>query len=81
MTGVENQILACLRRTEGAGAADIARQIRVSTEFVQSVVGRLAGEGRIVGSGSTGYTLSQNEKKRMERYKCLEERRRPLVRW
>ena len=81
MTGVEDQILACLRRTEGAGAADIARQLRVSAHFVRAVMDRLATEGRIVSSGSAGYALSEDEKRRSERYKRLEQRRRPLVRW
>jgi len=81
MTGVENQILAFLRRMQGAGAADVARRICVSTEFVQSVMEELEREGRIVKSGSAGYVLSQNEERRAERYKCLEQRRRPFVRW
>ena len=81
MSGVENQILACLRRTERAGAADIARQIGVSTEFVESVMDHLAREGRIVRSGSAGYALSQSEKRSLKRYNRLGERRRPLLRW
>jgi len=81
VTGVENQILAYLGRTEGAEAADIAQRIGVSTKFAQSIMDELAREGRIVTSGSTGYILSQNERRRSRRYRSLEERRRPFLRW
>lgn len=81
MTGIEDQIIACLRKTEPAQTADIACQIGVSTQFVQSLIDNLTKEGRIVRSGDAGYALSQNEERRLERYKRLEERRRPFVRW
>lgn len=81
MSGVENQILTCLRKREGAIATEIARQIGVSKEFAQSVMDDLAKEGRIVKSGSGVYAVSQSEKRRWERYRRLEERRRPFLRW
>ena len=81
MTGVKSQIVAHLRRSEGAGAADVARRLGVSAEFVQSAMDDLEKDGHIVGNGKTGYALSENEKRRCVRHKRLEERRRPLVRW
>jgi len=81
MTGFENQVLACLRRWGRAGACEIARQVHVSPEFVQSLLDRLAKEERIVGTNSAGYALSPSEKRRWERYRHLEAGRKPFVRW
>ena len=81
MTGIENQILACIRKSEGAGAPDIASQIGVSTAFVQSVIDDLMREDIIVRSGSAGYAVSQDGKRRLERYRSLERQRKPFVRW
>jgi predicted ArsR family transcriptional regulator len=81
MTGIENQILACLRRPDCAAAADVAQRIGVSPEFVQSVLDLLEKEERIAKTGSAGYTLSPSQKGRSERYRRLEARRKPFVRW
>jgi len=81
MTGVERQILACLRKVDSAGPVDIAQRLAVSTDFVRSVMDGLAEEGRIVRANGGEYALSPSEKERPERYTRLEARRKPFVKW
>ena len=81
MTGLEDQILACLRRPDCSAATDVARRIGVSPEFVQPVMDRLAKEECLVGTDGGGYALSPKGKRRVERHRHLEAWRKPLVRW